>query len=334
VSNPDVHFVVPKSFSAALADLPSKEVGVDFAYWVGGQFNWVAQSWLILRQYREGLTICTEPRPGHINFAHSMAWRALGRRQGEFRVGVRADYPRLFDVDFEILQNPVTPKGRFQAYLPYWPVPGLVPRDPKRAGIKRVAYAGRIGQRNLDRSLEATISVHPATRDLEFVIVEPNQWHDLSQIDLLIAIRDFDCRPHDNKPPSKLFNAWHAGVPLIAGWDSAFSAVGRPSVDYIRVGSMEEFFCAVSRLREDRNYYEEVTGAGRERSAAFSHEAIAREWLALFENRIKREFELFQSSWSRHIRSPMHGLADQVIDRARKLKSWKPARAAGVGSRL
>lgn len=286
-----LHFVVPKSFEARLADIGRQRVGADYPYWLGGRYNWSAQSYLVLREHRERLSIGVEPMPGVMNFAHCMAWRALGQRRGEYRISVRADYPALFDVDFEILQNPAAPLARRQAYLPYWPVPGIIPRDAGRGpALRTVAYAGRIGGRNLADPLRAGRG-GGALGSLDFAVIAPDRWHDMSQIDLLIAIRSFDRRTHDNKPPSKLFNAWLAGIPLIGGWDSAFSSVGRPGVDYLRVESEAELETAVARLCEDPDYHRGVVDAGRARRVEVSHDAAASAWLKLLEGLVAADFE-------------------------------------------
>jgi len=157
-----VHFVVPRESAEKVERLGGCVVGRDYPYWLGGQFNWTAQAWLVLRESREGLTIAVEPKPGVVNVAHTMVWRRLGARYGEFRLSVRADYRRLYDVDFEILQNPSVRLSRYQAYLPYWPVPGLIPRDVSRRRVETLAYAGRIGQRNLAGPLRDGHERHPA----------------------------------------------------------------------------------------------------------------------------------------------------------------------------
>ena len=283
-----IHFVVPRAYRDELDVLEQRVVGGDYPYWIGGVFNWAAQSWLRLRQYRHGMTIGTEPAPDRINFAHCMTWRALGARCGEFRVSARADYPQLFDVDFEILQNPAAPcRADRSGYLPYWPVPGLTPRNPSRAGVRSIAYAGRLGPMNLDRSL---VEAHEVFLGLEFQTVRPDRWHDMSKVDLLIGIRDFKRKRHDHKPPSKLFNAWLSNIPLIAGHDSAYSAIGVPGVDYVRVGNSAELCEAVARLRTDTEYYDSIVEAGRIRANEYTPERIAQQWLEVLEGSVTRAF--------------------------------------------
>jgi hypothetical protein len=317
-----VHFLIPPEFANALEDLQKRVVGRDYPYWVVGELNWVVQSWLILRDYRDGMSIGAEPRPNVVNFSHSLVWRARGARLGEFRLGVRADFPRLFDVDFEILQNPAVRLSSRQAYLPYWPVPGIVPRDSDRTGLKTIAYAGFLGQRNLASQL--CDGGHRAFGGLNFVVVPPEQWHDMSQIDLLVAIRSFDKQEHPTKPPSKLINAWIGGIPLVAGWDSAYSATGTPMTDYIRISTESEFKEQVDRLRTDPIYYDRFVEAGRKRAPEFSRERIANAWLAILDGPVQQTYLQWldgRGSWRQRGARYLDTARNAASHRKRKLKS-------------
>lgn len=290
-----LHFVIPKDYAAHLDGLDDQIVGESYPHWVGGRLNWAAQTYLMMRQHFEGVSISLAPKPGIMNFGHCMAWRGLGPRQGEYRISVRADYPRLFDVDYEILQNPAVSLAPKQAYFPYWPVPGIIPRDPGRTGIQRVAYAGRIGSRNLADPLKGDAG-SGAFEGLEFAVIPPDQWHDMSKVDLLIAIRSFDTQTHDNKPPSKLFNAWNAGIPLIGGYDSAFSAIAEPGVEYLRVETEDELNAAVLSLRENDALYRQIVEAGARRRNEITHDSIAENWCSQIDGVIRSDFEAWKES--------------------------------------
>ncbi len=310
-----IHFVIPSVYADEVAALPDRTLGKDYPYWLAGRFIWVAHSWLVLREYREGMTLGTAPIPGRVNFSHVMGWRDIGARSGEYRVSARADYPRMFDVDFEILQNPAVKMGTRQAYLPHWPVPGIIPRDRSRMGVHTFAYAGRIGPLNLAEELKnRTDCILP---DLEFRIIPPERWHDLSQVDALVAIRSLDTARHESKPPSKLFLAWLADIPLIAGYDSAFSTVGAPGVEYIRVSSADELRSALKRLRDDPEFYQSFVEKGRVRAKEISQDALARIWLELFDTRIAADFE----AWKDLRMKGLHFLAARGADRSRNVAS-------------
>ncbi|MER9200799.1 hypothetical protein NKH74_16500 [Mesorhizobium sp. M0933] len=316
-----IHFVVPREFADLAEQLPGMELGRNYPYWMGGHFNWVAQSWLVLRQFRPGLTIGTDVRPGVINFGHSLLWRNVGPRIGEFRVGARADFPRLFDVDFEVLQNPAVSVSAKQAYLPYWPVPGQIERDSSRNGLRTIAYAGRIGKVNLAGEILSGDWFGPKLNGLQFKIVPPDKWHDMSEIDLLVAIRSFDRCVYPGKPPSKLFNAWRSSIPLLAGYDNAFSAVGQPNVDYVRIGSQPEFLQSLTQLREDSIFYERIVAAGRARAQEVSHERIAECWLDVIDQRIVPAYKHWYESGGSTKRRILAKIADQARNMASAVKA-------------
>ena len=181
------HFIVHPKDAHRLDELRRARPGVDYPYWIAGRTNWAALSWLILREHREGMTLGDEPAPDRINFAHVQTWRALGPRDGEFRVSARADYPRLFDVDFEVVQNPAACTGPLKTYLPYWPVPGLIPRRVERRGVRTVGYAGFLGAANLAPALSSGAA--RLLGGLELKIIPPDRWHDLSELDVLLGVR-------------------------------------------------------------------------------------------------------------------------------------------------
>jgi hypothetical protein len=273
-------------------------------YWRGGRFIWAAIPYLVLRDYREGLSIGTSPIGGRVNFAHCGTFRSLGGRIGEFRVSARADYRRLYDVDFEVLQNPSIPLSGSQAYLPHWPTPGIIPRKRSRVGAHAVAYAGRM--ENLAEELRNGFDVS----DMQLQIIPEDRWHDMAEIDILIAVRSFDGNTHENKPPSKLFNAWLADIPLIAGWDSALSWIGNPGIDYIRVASRKNCAEEIERLASDPAYYSRVQEAGRSRAKDVTYEAIARTWLNCFDDVIFPSFERQAEEGNVGIRRPFSSLMD------------------------
>ena len=58
-------------------------------------------------------------------------------------VAVRADHSESHLADFEVVQNRVWVDDTRRFFVPLWPQPGLVPRDPARGTrIERVAFKG------------------------------------------------------------------------------------------------------------------------------------------------------------------------------------------------
>ncbi len=264
----------------------------DFPYWLPGSVIWSGLSFIILREFIENVTLGTTSVSGKMNFAHVQTWRAHGARNGEFRISARADYPRLFDTDFEILQNPVQKLHSNSVYLPHWPVPNLKARATNRRGVKNIGYAGRVENGNFAAEL---LREDPRLKGSQISVIPPYGWHDMSKIDILVAVRSFDRQTYDNKPPSKLFCSWLTRVPLIAGWDSAFSAVGRPNVDYIRVDNTDAFYSAIERLIGDELFYHRIVHAGAQHTEELQLEALAQVWLRALRGPISESFERFRA---------------------------------------
>ncbi|MBK1736330.1 hypothetical protein CKO15_13955, partial [Halorhodospira abdelmalekii] len=155
---------------------------------------------------------------------------------------------------------------------------------------------------------------------VELRVIPPDEWHDMSAVDVLVGVRSFDRKQYPSKPPSKMIHAWRSGIPFIGGWDSAYSAVARPGAEYIRVASITELRSEIRRLAENPACYDRLVEKGRRRAPEFSHEAIAGLWLSALDGPVQTAFEVWlekngrSRGWIRH-------RADVVADVASQVKS-------------
>jgi hypothetical protein len=211
-------------------------------------------------------------------------------------VGVRADHSESHLADFEVVQNRVWEDGVSRFFVPFWPQPGLLPRDPSRGErIERVAFKGFTGNLHPDFAGPAMVEALRQRR-IELVIdavdyrgaataTQSLTWADYSDIDLVLAVR----RPggtHTDKPASKLYNAWRAGAPALLGPEPAFRELRTHPLDYLEVASVAEALAAIDRLRAAPALYRAMVERGRERGAEFSPEAIRERWVDLLWHRI------------------------------------------------
>ena len=259
-----------------------------------GERAWVLQTYLRLAAAGLPVTLAAEPRPGIVVF-HAKQWRQLERLlrapEASVLVGIRGDVRPPPGADFEIVQNPLAAAGR-RLFVPHWPQPGLVAREPGRgAAVRRAAFKG------------IRASLHPELRDPAWagalaalgIAWEADEvdyragsaaraglrWPDYSQVDVVVALRPPDAGLHRGKPATKLYNAWLAGAPAVLGPESAYRAERRSELDYLEAGDASAALAAVTRLARDPELYREMCGQAARRAADVTPAAIAARWREL-----------------------------------------------------
>ena len=175
----------------------------------------------------------------------------------------------------------------FTEFIPHWSQPFLVPRNRERGdSFETICFMGdpqsiapelcsQEWHERLDREL-----------GLRFIHRNFTRWHDFSDVDCVVAIRDFSGSRFCYKPGNKLYNAWHAGIPFIGGKDSAFSGDGHPGYDYLVASSLEELFLQLKKLKEDPLFRARLVKNGAASSISFTREAILESWKQLVEETI------------------------------------------------
>jgi hypothetical protein len=174
--------------------------------------------------------------------------------------------------------------GLHAYYIPGWPMPGLIPRDARRGDVfENIAFFGIEGE--LDPGLRGPKwGRRLAEMGLDWTAVPSQEWTDYSDVDAVVAARDFGY-PGEFllKPPSKLINAWHARVPAILGPESAFRHERRSDLDYLEVSSPGEIIEELCRLRDDSSLRKAVVEQGAERAREVSAAAIVSRWQHLID---------------------------------------------------
>jgi hypothetical protein len=266
-----------------------------------GERAWVLQTYLHLARGGYPARLAGEvPESGLVLF-HAKQRRALLGRCGAWRgrvlASIRGDLNPVWAADFEVVQNAHSARGRRQIFMPHWPQPGLLPRDPARGSrIARMAYKG------FDQNLHPFFRAaewrdYLAALGIEWVVDsvrfaergtrgEVLDWPDFRSVDLVLAVRPAGVSRRDSKPATKLCNAWLAGVPALLSPDVAFEELRRSPLDYLTVREPEEARAAVRRLVEEPGLYERMVENGRLRAAEFTVEAVRRRWIALLEETI------------------------------------------------
>lgn len=261
-----------------------------------GEGAWILQTYLRLARERYPVELSWKvPEEGVVVFHAKEARRLRRRLRGKENlvlVGVRGDNREPLLADFEIVQNGRFANGRKRFFLPHWPQPGLIPRDPDRGSrIERVAYKGFDANLHPDfrqpewAAFLAGHGIEWVTDSVRFAGPETQgealSWPDFRTIDLILAVRPRERKMRTSKPATKLVNAWLAGVPALLGPEYQFREIRRSELDYIEVSSAEEAKVAVRRLLADPDLYLEMVENGRMRATEFSSEAILARWTEL-----------------------------------------------------
>lgn len=246
----------------------------------------IYQTWFWLKQAGISCELQSSlPKKGIVIFGSYSFLSHTPLPPGPFYIDVLTDGRLLPSTHFHLVQNRA--KARwipYSLFVPHWPQPMLIPRDPKRgARFEKVSFFGDI--HNLAPELQSPEWMHQLRRELGLFLDFPvnSRWHDYSETDAVLAIRDFSRSLHHNKPAAKLYNAWLAGVPFIGGRDSAYATDGRPGINYLRATSPQEVIRHLRRLKEDLGFREQLVARGHQASVAFSHEAILSQWKKLIQ---------------------------------------------------
>lgn len=290
---PRYNFIIDCT-DAALAEYLRLDTETAVKIYTRGDLNWCLQSYHILSN-RSTLSVQCSNKilPGFINIIHSDQLLQQRGNASEFIVCVRADYPGRRWAHYHLVQNK-NQLGLNSSYLPHWVQPGLIKRDVNRKEVRRVAYAGEAFNGNLAGTVD-TWKQLLAPHNIEFVTLEAGTWHDLSSIDILLGIRSFDAQPHNTKPPTKLFGAWHANIPFIGGHDSAFKQVGQPGEDYLLVTTPDEAIAAILKLRDNPALYNKLVQNGQQKAALYTEKTIAQDWVEVLTGPVMERHQEWQA---------------------------------------
>jgi hypothetical protein len=283
-----IHFVLdPRATRWADIDaLDESDVARAPQRFVGGRNSWIAQSFLRLRGAiaSHGWNATAGPGfpAGAICIAHrDDVNRFASGAHASYLVVVRADRAPVEACDLAIVQNGLGPE-RHERFVPLWPQPGLLARDAQRGPrIERLAYHGR------------TSSMPPWFADPEFhrllarrgvvLQVKARGWEDYRDVDLALAARS-DChRVLADKPATKLYNAWIAGVPMLASPEPAYCELRRVPLDFIEVHGPADVLESIDLLRANPRLYRAMVDNGRARGASFDIDATRERWMRLLE---------------------------------------------------
>ncbi len=249
------------------------------------QLVWIWTTYFRLKQKGHAISLtCRMPEEGIVVI--SAVNLNLFQKPSEkvFLITTLADSPPPFYTQINISQNPWQHRNypnllRYPVWrhIAHWPQPNIVPRDERRGD--RFEKIGFMGHRD---QLEAYLSSTEFEQKLQklgltFEISE-TQFSDYSGFDAVLAIRDFENMPQLHKPYTKLINGWQAGVPVIAGNETAFQALKKSSLDFMSVATKNDLFEALQKLKADANLRAAMIKNGKARAPQFTEQRIVEQW--------------------------------------------------------
>jgi hypothetical protein len=321
---PTIHFVMGNHAThwRDIETLHESDIDRHPHRFVGGRNSWIAQTYLRMRAvlrdrgWRVGAggsfvhgAICLAHRDDANDFRSDA--------HASFLVVVRADRAPVVACDLALVQNGLAPTPR-ERFVPLWPQPGLNPRDAGRRGIRRIAYLGRTGAAPWwfrDGEFHRALNRRGVTFD-----VRRDNWDDYRAVDVALASRDESATVLATKPATKLYNAWLAGVPMLAAPEPAYREARCSPIDFIEVSGARDVLQAIDLLRANPRLYEAMVANGRRRGAEFGVDAIRDRWTALLEREIVPAFERTNLSGGRRAWHLGAMLAQKALSRVHRAR--------------
>ncbi len=312
----------------------------DWREFVSTTSAWVLQTYLRLKQAGHDVELRDSLPDDGIAIVSTGDYHGLLRGRwsstNAILVAARGSYKRTPPfADIEIVQNPSQADGKRRFLVPHWPQPGLMPRDPGRGTmIRRAAFKGFPD--NLQPDFQGPEwPEFLRSNDIEwlhdavpYADIRTDSgalnWPDYRTVDLIIAVRAANPSMYPDRPATKLYNGWLAGVPCILGPESAYRALRRDELDYIEVANVAEAKAAVRRLLNEPALYRAMVERARARAAEFTVERVTSAWYQLLFERLPALVKT--DPWVRSMRGLPLQLR-QIAGRVRWATSSWPSRA-------
>ena len=308
----NLHFVTDTQIVRFVEQHTAEDIDRQHQLFTNSSWAWIVQTALLIRSAGFAVSLSNDFEPRAINLALADQLRRMPRRSDIFVVSIDADQLRPRWVNLSIVQNQ-RQTGRSAYWIPHWPQPGLIPRSPERQTFSHVGFFGLT--RHLYRN-ENWWHKMCGEYGMQFSVRPPKQWHDYSDVDIAIGIRNMSRKRFHEKPPTKLFNAWLAGVVFIGGIDSAYSQVGVTGQDYLVAEDEKTLIDQLGRLQRDAALGSSLILAGQQKTRTVgSRASTLQAWIELMEQHIIPKFEQWhtQSSIRKHLAFSLGICGDAAI---------------------
>ncbi|MBY0549486.1 MAG: glycosyltransferase [Candidatus Obscuribacterales bacterium] len=264
-----------------------------------GEIAHLIQTFLLLQYSDLNCRVSSEIPQEGIIVCHRKSFPADFRPTSkQFLVYAKGDWDVHYYAQLHVIQNPIDMhlldvEVWPRTYVPHYPQPGLIPRAESRGDtFANIGFVGDI--ENLAGEVQTSEFIDWLARNgLQLKTRMHAEWHNYSDLDAFLAIREI--RHYDaytisdteasvaygEKPATKLFNAWHAGLPAILAVESGYRYHRRSQADYLEVSSMEDIKSAIVRLKENPSLRKTMAENALARSREYTAETIAKHWYEL-----------------------------------------------------
>ena len=237
-------------------------------------------------------------------------WSWAFPRRGRLVVCVRGDRARHHWAQVHISQNQLQNRLENRSwlpniinqrgnsyYIPHWPLNHMLPRDSVRGScVENVVFFGNLSQLAYEL-LQPSWENFLTNLGMKWRIINDlENCRDYSEVDVVIAIRDFSNRSHIRKPSWKILNAWFAEALVITSLESSSRELRESEYDFISVESYQELQDVMRKLAAGVIDYQRYISHARIRREVYSPKEMSKRWIALIEDKLRPEFNSWISS--------------------------------------
>lgn len=203
--------------------------------------------------------------------------------------GDREFHPSAY---LHVIQNPTESSNPNNSiwntyHISPWPQPHLIPRLAQRGSrVENIAFMGTRSNITPELSSDKWIDSLAKLGCNWKPIFTVSQWHDYTDIDVIVAIRSFDGNLYTHKPASKLINCWHALVPAVLTPESAYISLRQSELDFCLVNSLDDLIESITYLKNNPEFYLSMIEHGKLRAREFDENKIAEQWLTFFQDHV------------------------------------------------
>lgn len=276
INNVVISFYIPENFTyvdGKNLDAISLE---DHQFYTSSYRAWIVQTYLYLKRTMNNVVHSDCLIEDAINIVHCDEMINLKKTHLYFIVTIIADKKNFMPGNVSIVQNNNQIKTKTYKWVMHWPQANLIKSN--RGSETKELNIGFLGVEKNSINIRDYISDSKYFEKINLFFKGPGEWHDYSNLDVVVAIRNFSKSESNEKPATKLLNAWKAGVLFIGGNDSAYDQIGKAGLNYIKIDNHKELVASIEEIIENKLIKQEYILQGLEASTKYEHKYIIKQW--------------------------------------------------------